>query len=78
MTTKIKSREPMIHVSILANSGAGNTLVSMFASVPITPERMKVLHQLVGGAQWQKQNSSLNATWQEVQRIVAKHVGKAE
>jgi hypothetical protein len=78
MTTKIKSREPMIHVSILANSGPGNTLVSMFASVPVTPERMKVLHQLVRGAQWQKQNSSLNATWQEVQRIVAKHVGKSE
>jgi hypothetical protein len=78
MPTKIKTSEPMIHVSILANSGPGNTLVSMFTSVPATPERMKVLHQLVGGARWQKQSTSLNATWQEVQRIVAEHIGMAE
>ena len=78
MPTKIKSREPKIHLTILANSGPGHTLVSTTVSVPVTPERMKVLHQLVGGAQWQKHGPSVNATWQEVQRIVAKHVGKAE
>jgi len=78
MPTRIKSKEPKIYVSILVNSGPGHTLVSTSVTVPVTPERMKLLHQLVGGTQWQKQSPPANATWQEVQRIVAKHVGKAE
>ena len=78
MPTMIKSREPKIHVTVLANSGPGHTLVMTSVSVSVTPERMKVLHQLVKGAQWQKHGPSVNATWQEVQKIVAKHVGKAK
>jgi hypothetical protein len=78
MSFRIRTPQPMIHVNVISNSGHGHRAVTVGVSVPVTPERMKLLHRLVGSESWDKQSASRKVTWEEVEAIVAGHVGKAE
>jgi hypothetical protein len=78
MPFRIKTPQPMVHVSVMSNSGRWDKAVYVAVSVPVTPERMKLIHRLVGSASWDKQSPSKKVTWEDVEAIVAGHVGTAE
>jgi hypothetical protein len=78
MPFSLKTRVPVCNVSICANSGRGHAAVSTHVTLSLTPERMKLLQQLVGSTPWTKQAPDTKVTWEEVEAIVAKHVGTAE
>jgi hypothetical protein len=78
MPFRVKTAQPTLFVSISSNSGPEGVAVSAHVSLPLTSERMKLLRQLAGSVQWDKQLPQERITWQEVETIIAGHVAADE
>ncbi len=62
--------DPVCIVSVWVQGSSGNRSLYLSESVPLTPERLKLLGRLVGHDQWRRQTTPEQATWEQIEAEV--------
>jgi hypothetical protein len=74
MPAKPKPPAASIHLSIFLGGGPRKPPVVFHSdSVPLTPERMALLVQLIGPDNWKRQGPSRQVAWDDLQAAAARY-----
>ena len=68
MPPNSKPRRLSLHLSIHVLSGSiRQPGYYTYGSIPLTPDRLKLVKRLAGSAQWVRQGPQRKVTWEEVE-----------